>query len=384
MTPKTIVTILAVIFVALTGLSTLRLTHWWVRAFDFPRPQIALTGIALFVAYIIVADVRKWDQVILMIMLTLAVGFQVRKIWPYTPLHPVEVVKAREDWGEDISLFIANVFMENREAGRVLAAARERDPDVILLVEVDDWWVEQTEVLRESHPWVLSHPLPNTYGMVLYSKLELVDGEIEFLIQEDVPSIAVDLRLDSGRLVRFHGLHPRPPAPTEALDTTERDGELLKVARRVRDHEGPSIVTGDLNDVAWSSTTALLKRIGGLLDPRVGRGLYSTFHAEIPILRWPLDHVFHTDHFQLVEIDRLSAIGSDHFPVYAHLVLTPEAPQVQDAPTPEPGDRTRAVETIQEAEELGEQLDEEKKEEAAREGEGEGSTENGAPPDGAR
>jgi hypothetical protein len=76
---------------------------------------------------------------------------------------------------------------------------------------------------------------------------------------------------------------------------------------------------GDLNDVAWSRTTRLFQRISGLLDPRVGRMYVNTFHADYPLLRWSLDHIFHSTDFALVEMKRLPHVGSDHFPVYVAL-----------------------------------------------------------------
>lgn len=49
--------------------------------------------------------------------------------------------------------------------------------------------------------------------------------------------------------------------------------------------------------------------------------MFNTFHADYWFLRWPLDHLFHSNHFTLAEIHRLTGFGSDHFPLLAELVL---------------------------------------------------------------
>ena len=353
---KTLALSFVLAFILATGLSLLRLTDWWIRAFDFPRPQIAVLGIALLVVYVYVFDVRRLGEGALLVLLILCVVYQGWRMIPYTPLYPNQVAKAVNPLpGNTVSIMISNVYMKNRESGKLLELVQERSPDVLFLVETDAWWEEQFREVESDYPYSVKHPLPNTYGMILFSKLELLEPEVEFLFSKEIPSIYTRLRMSSGRIVHFHGLHPKPPSPTEAPNTIERDGELLVVARRVAERSGPSIVTGDLNDVAWSSTTSLMQRISGLLDPRIGRGLFSTFHAKIPILRWPLDHLFHSDHFQLVSLERLPAVGSDHFPVFVELALTPEAKAVQEAPKPENGDEERAEEKIEEAVEESEE-----------------------------
>ena len=45
----------------------------------------------------------------------------------------------------------------------------------------------------------------------------------------------------------------------------------------------------------------------------------NTFHADYPLLRWSLDHIFHSTDFALVDMKRLAHIGSDHFPIYVVL-----------------------------------------------------------------
>ena len=130
------------------------------------------------------------------------------------------------------------------------------------------------------------------------------------------------------------------------------------MAREVEKLGRPVVVAGDMNDVAWSRTTKLFQKISELLDPRVGRGLYSSFHAEYPFLRWPLDHVFHSGELALVKMERLGYVGSDHFPILVELAVTDAAARIQDTPEADADDLETASDMVDTAEvRTGKKLD---------------------------
>ena len=335
---------------AATMLPLLRRDAWWVRIFDFPRLQITFILAATLAAYLLF----EWDSGLadnlFLVVLAACLIYQGYMMFPYTPLARKQVQQsAGASKDSCVSLLFANVLMDNRNAAKLKEIINEADPDIILTVETDDWWKEQLRGFERTHRHTVQQPQENTYGMLLYSRLELLSPEVKFLVQDDIPSIHTRVRLPSGKEVELRCLHPRPPFPTEDERSTERDAELLIVGKETKRLRGPFVVLGDLNDVAWSRTNYLFQDISGLLDPRIGRGFYHTFHAKYPFIRFPLDHFFHSNHFRLVDFRRLAYFGSDHFPVYIKLSYEPTAVSQQEELQASESERQEAEEKIEKA-----------------------------------
>lgn len=333
-----------------TLMPLIRKDDWWIRAFDFPRVQITFFTTIILAMYLLLWDNRQSWETIFVSILALCVLYQAYRIYPYTLLSKKQVQRSNKHSAEtSISVLIVNVLMDNRNASKLRDIIHESDPDLILALEPDTWWQKQLKEFEKSHRHTVHHPLGNRYGILLYSKLELIDPQIKFLIEDDIPSVHTLVKLPSGDEIELHGLHPRPPSPTETDSSTERDAELLTVAKGVKDSKRPVIVAGDLNDVAWSLSTRLFQKISGLLDPRIGRGFFSTFNAKYPLLRWPLDHLFHSDDFKLVELKRLPYFGSDHFPILISLSFEPGKATHQESPEADQAERKEAQEKIEKA-----------------------------------
>ncbi|NNF59332.1 MAG: endonuclease [Rhodothermaceae bacterium] len=346
---------LAILLLIATVLPFVRSPYWWVRMFDFPRAQIAVGMLVVLGLYGIVnlgvAQAKPYEWVVFA-LLGLGTLYQVARMAPYTPLASVQTVDASDgvDRERRLRFVVSNVLMENREIDRWVRVVRAEDPDVIAAVETDAWWAEQIrEALEADYPHAIEAPQDDTYGMLLYSRFPLLDAEIRHLVEDSVPSIFTRAELPSGDTVQIVLLHPRPPRPDIQQNSTWRDAELVLAANEVQDLDPPIMVAGDLNDVAWSRTTRLFQELSGLLDPRIGRGLFSTFHADHWYLRYPLDHVFHSDDLTLVELRRLDSIGGDHFPMLIELALEEGREREQDTPDAEADDREVAEEMVEDA-----------------------------------
>jgi endonuclease/exonuclease/phosphatase (EEP) superfamily protein YafD len=314
-----------------TALPLVRAEAWWIRIFDFPRLQILILAALAAAAYLPFLD-GSTPSLLFMGALLASLAYQCFMMFPYTPFARKQVDDSkRASDASTVCLLFANVLMTNRDSGRLKALIRRVDPDLVLAVETDEWWRGELAFLKETHQYAVEHPRDNTYGMLLYSRLPLVDPQVRFLVEPDIPSIHARLRLRGDEEIELRCVHPRPPAPQEAQDSRPRDRELLVVGKEFAQKRVPVIVIGDLNDVAWSRTNYRFQKVSGLLDPRIGRGFFHTFHAKLPFIRYPLDHCFHSGHFRLVRFQRLEKFGSDHFPVCIRLSYEPEAAPAQDA-----------------------------------------------------
>lgn len=351
--------LVGLLLVAGTLASLTRLTPWFVRGWDFPRVQMAVLALACGAAEVALAasqgEVGWYDWTFLALMIAVT-GWQASLIRAYTPLASRQVLPAASPAGarNTLRLVISNVLESNCQFdhwGRVVAA---EDPDVIIAAEVNEQWLRQiSDGFGKSHPHTVAQPQDNCYGMALFSRLPLRDPRIEFIVQNDIPSIHCTLTLRDGTEVCLHSLHPRPPTPQEQNSSGPRDVELIVVGKRIRKQREdgrtePTIVVGDLNDVAWSQTTKLFQKLSGLLDPRRGRGFYNTFNANNRFFRFPLDHVFISREFRLIDLRVLDHVGSDHFPISITLAFEPDKQQDQPEPQPSAGDEHEAQERLQE------------------------------------
>ncbi|TWT53797.1 hypothetical protein Pla22_14300 [Rubripirellula amarantea] len=335
--------------------------HWFIRNWDYPRVQIVTIAVVSAFAFLVVnglaGELAKFSAIGVVVVSVAIFTWHTFRILPYTPLASTQVKTWEPEPGSPqqtnekrLRVLLSNLEMENDKFDRWREVILSADADVVLVAEVDDRWAAVIEEMRSSYPNQIVYPQDNWYGLAMLSRLPILESNIRFLVQDDVPSIDAIVELQSGDRVRVVGVHPRPPEPVRDNDSTARDAELVLWSEELADEPLPTVIGGDLNDVAWSETTRLFLRLSGLLDPRRGRGLYNSFHADHVWMRFPLDHVFHSTHFSLRDLQRLPFVGSDHFPIFVDLQLDQDK-RAEHEPLPEKAaDESEADERLERAE----------------------------------
>lgn len=333
------------IAIVLTLIPLIAIDYWWIRVFDFPHIQLTILTFTAFITYFIRFKIDEWEEYVFVVVMLGCLIFQYTKIHPYTPYAKEEVLNASDNTPMAASIYTANVYQDNKKPATLQTIIQEEKADIFLLLETHKKWQQDIlEVLPETYKYSVEVPLDNTYGMLLYSKLELIDPEVRYLVDDEIPSVHSKLKLRNGEIVQLYALHPTPPMPQHNPSSSDRDAEMMKIANLSRESKFPVIVIGDFNDVAWSATTRLFHNVGELLDPRKGRGFYNTFNANSWLMRWPLDHVFVSSEFRVQSLQLGKDIHSDHFPTYIELSYEPGLKEEQKPIPPSKEELQRAKE----------------------------------------
>jgi endonuclease/exonuclease/phosphatase (EEP) superfamily protein YafD len=284
-----IILLLAALLAAVTLAPLSGTHHWWVRMWDFPRIQIAIAqAVVIVLALAFLSGWLRWAVAAGMLACLLPHLLRIR---PFTPLHSKEMrfAVSRPD-GAEVTVLAANVLMENDRHDLVRGLIERVDPDVLLLMETDQTWLDGVRPALSGYPTVLAVPKDNYYGLIFATRLPVEKAEVVFLTGD---------------------------------------------ARFAHRTDVPMVVMGDFNDAAWSPTSRLFKHYGRYLDPRIGRGLYASFHAKNWLIRCAIDQLFLTEEVAVVDFRLGEKTGSDHFPVLARVRIDPEeGKRLNAAPKP--------------------------------------------------
>lgn len=317
------------IILILTILPLFRFQHWIFRVPDFGKVQLMVSCIIVFLLAFLFKNTIAFFW-IFQIGLLLIFLYHAIVIFRYTSYFPLEKKSKTSKSSDSIRIISCNVYQFNIEKNRFIELIQKHHPHIFLTIESDENWEKDMRVLEEHYPYTHKITLDNTYGMHLYARIKIQHSEEHYFVADDIPSIESHFTTEDDFEFVVFAVHPPPPSPTEEETSKERDGELMSVAKRIKDIKKPVVVVGDFNNVAWAKTSVLFRKAAELIDPRIGRGLISTFHAKYKLFRFPIDHIFHTADIFVEEIKTLEHVGSDHFPLFCQFWIDKDNDEQDD------------------------------------------------------
>jgi endonuclease/exonuclease/phosphatase (EEP) superfamily protein YafD len=288
-------------------------------ALDLASHFQAIYFVCAIAGFIACALLRRWRWMVLAMACAALTGMRVVP-WYLGGSAPANVE------GEPLRVLLINVRTTNDRDDDVLALVRAEDPDLIVLHEVNERWMNALESLRTDYPYVLSGPREDNFGIALFSRLPLANESVFRTGTFSLPSLRANVALENGATVELWSTHPLPPISIS--NTAERDAQLEAVAERIAKRAGPRLLVGDLNATMWSAPYRDLVGTTGLHNARRGHGLLPTWPMSLPALtRIPIDHCLHTDDIAVASIELGPDIGSDHRPVVVELIVPDVRPE---------------------------------------------------------
>jgi len=266
--------------------------------------------IVLLIPMALFAVFRKLTIASLIIFLVLAVhGYAVAmSVLP-------ESVKRSESYS-DIRIVSSNLLFKNQEFDAYIEQIRQLNPDIITLQEYSEDWHKAMLTELQDYPHRITHAENQPFGIALYSKYPIKEGDVVYLGNTDKPSVNVNVHIDD-RLVQVITTHPPPPSASELYD--ERNALMQGLAAVTSEAATPVIVTGDFNATPWTAHFTNMERNGKLRSARKGFGILVTWPNGFWPLSIPIDHVLVSKNVEVLSLETLDSKGSDHFGLVSDL-----------------------------------------------------------------
>ena len=230
--------------------------------------------------------------------------------------------------GRPIRLMNVNGYHYNPTRQKLIALIRDTQPDVVLVLEVDDAWVHDLELLAALYPHRHYEPRKHDLGIALLSRLPVNDLDVHYFGPADVPSFTARLEDHRGNSFHLIGTHPLPPL--SATGAVVRNEQLTNINAFIQTLAGPVVLAGDLNSTSWSPNFRDFVRRAGLRDTRNGFGNLPTWPGKLAPIGITIDHVLVTPDISVRARSVGPYIGSDHRPLLVDLVIPGSANRPSD------------------------------------------------------
>ena len=229
----------------------------------------------------------------------------------------------------DLKIYLLNVYTANPQKEETIKVIRHENPDLIILLEINQEWESKLSAIATDYKYNLSIPREDNFGIVLYSKYPITEQSHISLEPADMP--AINAKIDfKGKSIRLLAAHTIPPVGEKYFSM--RNKQLAEIAKILTEaNEDYVILAGDLNTSPWSYYFKLLTKTLQLSDSRKGFGYQPSWPSYKLPLQIPLDHILINKNILTGAFRTQYFPGSDHKGLMAELKLieNPQNPKTQ-------------------------------------------------------
>ncbi len=228
----------------------------------------------------------------------------------------------KPDTAPVLRAMLINVNTRLGDPDRVREVISAADPDILVLEEISSRWMPELAWLTNSHPYSITQPREDNFGIGLFSKLPLAEGEVVIIGDAGVPSILATV-IAAHTNLRVIATHPLPPGGRDY--SWWRNEQLNRLPDYARTHL-PVLLLGDLNVTPWNYHFRRLLAQTALRDSAKGFGVQPTWPNYTLLLRIPIDHCLHSEQITVVGRQVGEDVSSDHYPLIVDFVIRTDNP----------------------------------------------------------
>lgn len=276
---------------------------WFISAIDALRIPYAVFLVVLIVFFFIRGN-NALTSASVIALLILAPD-----IWPYfktadeTPAEKKE--EKREIVDADFSVLHFNVKEKNKNILSVAETAVQSEADIISLQELHETSLAAVDtVLKKKYPYALSDVSVKGFGMAVYSKYPIENGEVKKWNDYVFLTGTVQLK---NRTTRF--ISATTSTPTNGKDYAIQIKQFKYLTDYINSIDSALIVMGDMNSVPWSEQIKTFMAHTSLEDSR--KDLSATYPAQSPF-QIPIDYIFHSKELDCKKFTTVGGSTSNH------------------------------------------------------------------------
>ncbi len=291
--------------------------HWFLDLSSHFRVQYSIGFTALCHCFLLR---RKWKSSAALFALAL---LNAGAFLPYYVSQPPAAASE-----PSLRIMLSNVNSDTGDPQQVLAEVALQQPDVLIIQEVNRYWIRELSSLEETYPYLIKGPREDNFGLAVFSRFPLAEGRSLNLGSVIRPPVIQANVLSPQGPFNLVTAHPKPPIGGKRARSRN---EQLEELPSLFPEDLPVLLIGDLNCSSWNVHFRRMQRAGGLRNSQEGFGTQPSWPVQLPSLfRIPIDHALYSEGI-LVHDRRLgNPCGSDHLPVLLEISLQRAVPAVSD------------------------------------------------------